>query len=58
MKFNDDKEAIELLNASGFITHGGYIHHPFDREPTPGEQEAIQHLCREWDYGYDEPLKD
>jgi len=44
-----DLLAIEVLKASGFKDHKGtiFIH----RKPTVNEQDAIDYLVQEWDWG-------
>ena len=53
-KWEDDGRAIQHLLDKGFRTsRGGVIYHPDGIKPDDEARSAIDYLCLEWDYGYD-----
>ena len=54
----DDKEALKVIE-DNFIVHKGFVIRPKvkDYKPTQREDDALDYLFHEWDYGYEkEPI--
>lgn len=58
-KFFDDHQAILFLKQMGFVFKDGVINPPLIKPPMIGlTVEALNYLCNDWDYTYEQPLSE
>lgn len=50
--FDDPPEAIDVLLEHGWVEISDFTYMPPSDTPSQFEQDAIQYLVEEWDYGY------
>ncbi len=50
--FDDPPEAIDVLLEHGWVEISDFTYMPPSDTPSQLEQDAIQYLVEEWDYGY------
>lgn len=50
--FNDDVDAMAVLEDNGWTEHSPFVWHPPAGERSTLEWDALQYLVEEWDHGY------